>query len=214
MPDPLSPDHLLAAYQQGAFPMGDDRFGTQIRWYSPDPRTILPLDRFHVSRSLLKTARQGGYELVINQDFPATLSGCAARAETWITRPIARAYQHLHDLGWAHSAEIRGPDGQLAGGMYGIAIGKAFFGESMFSDRTGGSKMALGAMIAVLKDAGFTLFDTQFLTDHLASLGAVEIRRDDYLEHLATAVLTKTRWQPPTGAISVYSALQRISQRS
>jgi leucyl/phenylalanyl-tRNA---protein transferase len=214
MRDVLAPDVLLNAYAQGAFPMGDNRRPGKIDWYSPDPRAILPPDRFHVSRSLLKTTRQGGYQLVINQDFAATVSGCAARAETWITEPIAAAYQRLHDLGWAHSAEVRGPDGQLAGGMYGIAIGRAFFGESMFSDRTGGSKMALGAMISVLKDAGFTLFDTQFLTDHLASLGAIEITRNAYLAALAKAVNPATRWQPPVGDIPVYSALQRTSQTS
>jgi leucyl/phenylalanyl-tRNA---protein transferase len=214
MRDVLAPEALLNAYVQGAFPMGDNRRPGKIDWYSPDPRGIMPLDGFKASHSLKKTARQGGYKLVFNQDFTGIVAGCAARSETWITPAIAAAYERLHHLGWAHSAEVRRPDGQLAGGMYGLAIGRAYFGESMFSAETGGSKMALGATVAVLKNAGFIVFDTQFLTDHLASLGGIEVSRARYIALLDAAVEPPVRWVPPAGETEVYSVLQRISQTS
>ncbi|MEO8531734.1 MAG: leucyl/phenylalanyl-tRNA--protein transferase, partial [Deltaproteobacteria bacterium] len=142
--DELSPEVLLAAYMRGYFPMGADGEPGVIRWYDPNPRGVMPIGGFHASRSLIKHARQGQFLLTINRDFSAVMAGCAARDDTWITAEIFAAYHRLYDLGFAHSAEARAPDGRLIGGMYGVAIGTAFFGESMFSAETGGSKMALG----------------------------------------------------------------------
>jgi leucyl/phenylalanyl-tRNA--protein transferase len=212
--DELSPEVLLSAYARGYFPMGSDDEPGVIRWYDPNPRGVMPIDGFHVSRSLLRHAKRRDFTLTLNRDFAAVVDGCAARDTTWITGEIKAAYTRLHDIGYAHSAEVRCPDGALVGGMYGVAIGRAFFGESMFSAETGGSKMALGGMAALLGDAGFTLFDTQFLTSHLASLGGIEIRRATYKRLLATADKNPERWHAPTKDYSVAALLQRISQTS
>lgn len=179
---------VLAAYRAGFFPMGDDR--GEIGWYNPDPRAIFELDRIAVSRSLRKTITRRIFEVRVNTAFAETMQACAARHDedgTWITPDIHRVYHELHQLGWAHSLETWRDD-QLAGGLYGVAIGGAFFGESMFHRQTDASKVALVALGERLRQRGFTLLDAQFLTPHLESLGAIEIRRHDYLQRLSAAI--------------------------
>jgi leucyl/phenylalanyl-tRNA--protein transferase len=182
----LTPDLLIRAYASGVFPMADCRDG-RIRWYAPDPRAVIPLDAFHVPRSLRQTVRKGLFQVTINADFPGVIHACAAREETWISREIERAYTDLHQLGVAHSVEAW-REGRLAGGLYGVALGGAFFGESMFSRETDASKVALVALVEQLRTRGFVLLDTQFITSHLARFGAVEIPRHDYEHRLAGAL--------------------------
>lgn len=182
----LTPELLVRAYCSGVFPMADRRDGP-IHWYAPDPRAIIPLDAFHVSRSLRRTIARGIFDVTVNADFPAVMRACAGRAETWISEEIIRAYTELHRLGLAHSVETwRG--GRLAGGVYGVALGGAFFGESMFSRETNASKVALVAVLERLRECGFTLMDVQYQTPHLARFGAVEIPRREYERRLAAAL--------------------------
>lgn len=171
----------------GVFPMAAARDDPEIHWIDPDRRGVLPLDRFHISRSLARRIRRGGYQADFNSDFPAVLRACANRPETWINAEIHDLYIALHRLGHAHSQEIL-IDGQLVGGVYGVVLGRAFFGESMFSTATDASKLALAHLVARLRAGGFSLFDTQFITPHLASLGAVEISRADYHRRLMRAL--------------------------
>ena len=175
----LTPELLVRAYCAGIFPMGDSR-RRQIRWYAPDPRAIFPLESFHVPRSLRRTIRRGTFEIRVNTAFGEVIRACAARRETWISAEIIRAYSELHALGLAHSVEAW-HGGALAGGLYGVALGGAFFGESMFTRVRDASKVALAALVERLRDRGFVLLDTQFLTEHLARFGAVEIPRNEYL---------------------------------
>lgn len=182
----LTPELLLRAYAAGFFPMAEDRSGP-IAWYSPDPRAIIPLDRFKVSRSLRQRVQKGQLEICINTSFAAVMRRCAARDDTWISDEIIEAYCRLFDMGHAHSVETW-QYGQLVGGLYGVTLGGAFFGESMFSQVTDASKIALWYLVRRLLERGFLLLDTQFLTPHLASLGACEISRDDYLGMLHEAV--------------------------
>jgi leucyl/phenylalanyl-tRNA--protein transferase len=172
--------------------MADDR-GGRIRWYAPDPRAIIPLDAFHVPRSLRQTVRTRLFEVTVNADFPAVIRACAEREETWISAEIERAYTELHRLGLAHSVETW-RDGRLAGGLYGVALGGAFFGESIFSRETDASKVALVALVERLRARGFVLLDTQFLTPHLARFGAVEIPRAEYERRLAAALRLAPRF--------------------
>lgn len=185
-PSILDPAFLLNAYRQGFFPMADSQTG-EIRWYSPDPRGILELDGLVISRSLRRTLRRGVYEIRTDTAFESVISHCRERAETWISDVILQSYLALHRLGHAHSVEAW-MDGRLAGGLYGVAIGGAFFGESMFSHERDASKCALVHLVERLKTRGFCLLDTQFLTPHLASLGATEISRREYLQRLEEAV--------------------------
>ena len=182
----LTPELLLQAYAAGFFPMAEDRSGP-IAWYSPDPRAIIPLDRFRVSRSLRQRARIGQLEIRINTSFAGVMRRCAARDETWISGEIIEAYCQLFDMGHAHSVETW-QHGRLVGGLYGVTLGGAFFGESMFSQVADASKIALWSLVRMLTERGFLLLDTQFLTPHLASLGACEISRDEYLCMLHEAV--------------------------
>ena len=175
----LTPELLVRAYCAGIFPMGDSR-RRQIRWYAPDPRAIIPLESFHVPRSVGRTIRRGTFEVRVNTAFGEVIRACAARRETWISAEIIRAYSELHALGLAHSVEAW-QSGALAGGLYGVALGGAFFGESMFTRVRDASKVALAALVERLRARGFVLLDTQFLTEHLARFGAVEIPRDEYL---------------------------------
>ena len=175
----LTPELLVRAYCAGIFPMGDSRH-RQIRWYAPDPRAIIPLESFHVPRSLGRTIRRGTFDVRVNTAFGEVIRACAARRETWISAEIIRAYSELHALGLAHSVEAW-QSGALAGGLYGVALGGAFFGESMFTRVRDASKVALAALVERLRARGFVLLDTQFLTEHLARFGAVEIPRDEYL---------------------------------
>lgn len=183
----LTPDLLLRAYAIGIFPMAEHRLDTEIFWVDPKRRGILPLDGFHISRSLARRIRTSPYQITINRDFSGVVQGCADRVETWISAEISAHYHALHRDGHAHSIEIwDGPD--LVGGVYGVVLGAAFFGESMFSRRTDASKMALAYLVDRLNLGGFTLFDTQFLTPHLESLGGQEISRAEYRRRLEPAV--------------------------
>ena len=183
----LTPELLLHAYCSGVFPMAETAEDTSVFWVDPEKRGIIPLDGFHVSKSLRKRLLSGKYEFTLNTCFSFVLDACANRDETWINPSIRARYNELHNLGFAHSIEVW-KDGDLAGGLYGVSIGSVFFGESMFSTMTDGSKLALVALVARLKAGGFTLLDTQFLTDHLATMGGVEIERKDFKSKLATAL--------------------------
>ena len=183
----LTPELMLRAYAAGIFPMSDGAHDPDIFWVDPQTRGIFPLNAFHVSRSLARRMRKGGYEIAINRDFAGTVRACADRPETWINPDIFATYLGLHAQGYAHSVEIW-MDGELAGGVFGVALGAAFFGESMFSRRTDGSKLALVHLVGRLRAGGFQLFDTQFTTDHLMSLGAIDVARSDYRRRLHLAV--------------------------
>ena len=182
----LQPRTLLRAYRAGVFPWFDE--GDPILWWSPNPRAIFELDEFHVSRRLARTLRSGRLRATIDRDFAAVIRGCADREEgTWITTGMIEAYERLHRLGHAHSVEAWAGD-ELAGGIYGVALGGFFAGESMFTRIRDGSKVALAYLVTHLRRRGFALFDIQMLTDHTASLGAVEIPRKHYLARLKQAL--------------------------
>jgi len=186
---PLTTDVLVAAYSSGIFPMDVD--GT-IRWFSPDPRAIIELDEFHVSKTLAQRCRQGRFEIRLNTRFEEVMRACADRPTgTWISEAVVRAYVRLHRRGLAHSVESWQGD-ELAGGLYGVALGGAFFGESMFTRRTDASKVALVALVERMRERGFALLDVQFMTGHLARFGAREIPREAYLERLEAAVGIET----------------------
>jgi leucyl/phenylalanyl-tRNA--protein transferase len=183
----LDPRLLLHGYASGIFPMADSRDATELFWVEPRTRAIIPLDDFHMSRSLRRTIRSGRFAATLDRDFAQVVAGCADRQETWINADIERAMHALHASGHAHSVEVW-TDGRLAGGIYGVKLGRAFFGESMFSRVTDGSKVALAWLVARLKVGGFTLLDCQFMTPHLASLGAVNVPRQDYVALLSAAL--------------------------
>ncbi len=191
----LTPDLLLRAYGTGLFPMAESADATELRWIDPAQRGIFPLDGFHISRSLRKHLLRADYSVTVNTDFAGVMRACADRPETWINAEILALYQALHLRGLAHSLEVW-QDGTLSGGVYGVAHGGAFFGESMFSRRTNGSKTALAWLVHRLHAGGFALFDTQFLTPHLASLGAVQIPRNAYRKRLAAALLVPSSFTP------------------
>lgn len=188
---------LLRAYAYGVFPMAEGADDGEIYWVDPDMRGILPLDGFHAPRSLRKTVRRAPFEIAIDRDFDAVVAGCAEattdRPQTWINGEIRRLYGELHAMGYAHSVECR-RDGALVGGLYGVRVGGAFFGESMFSRVTDASKVALVHLIARLRAGGFTLLDTQFTTEHLRRFGAIEIPRNEYRTRLAHAVATRAEF--------------------
>ncbi len=183
----LTPEMLLQAYRMGVFPMAEGRDDPNIYWFDPPRRGILPLRGFHLSRSLRRRLRQAPFAMTLNRDFAGVIAGCAARDETWINAEIARLFTALHLQGHAHSLEVWEGD-TLVGGVYGLAIGGLFCGESMFSRRTDASKLALACLVTHLDACGFRLFDTQYLTDHLASLGGVEVSRTAYHTQLAPAL--------------------------
>ena len=188
----LCPERLLRAYCSGVFPWYDE--GWPVCWWSPDPRCIFEFERFHVSRRLARTLRSGKFQVTRNQAFDEVIRGCADREEgTWITRDMIEAYERLHRLGWAHSVEAW-CDGRLAGGVYGVALGGFFAGESMFHRVNDGSKVALAHLVDHLQCQGFQLFDTQMPTDHTLRMGAVEIPRATYLDRLKKALQCKTRF--------------------
>lgn len=208
----LTPELLLHAYSVGVFPMSEHRDDPEIFWVDPKRRGILPLDGFHISRSLAKRIRNGGFSITINRDFAGVVAGCADRPDTWINGEIFDRYMDLHRIGHAHSLEVRHGD-ELVGGVYGVSLGAAFFGESMFSRRRDASKVALAYLVDRLRQGGFALCDTQFLTDHLASLGAIEISRAAYRRQLRDAMEGSgdfTRPQTP----APHSLLQRMTQTS
>jgi leucyl/phenylalanyl-tRNA--protein transferase len=216
--DPLDPETLLQAYAMGIFPMAEGREDPEIHWVDPRRRGIMPLDGFHISRSLARTLRQTPLTVTVDQDFDAVVSACAERPETWISHRIQHLYGQLHRRGFAHSIEVRdGP--ALVGGVYGVTLGGAFFGESMFSRVTDASKIALAHTVHRLRAGGFQLFDTQFLTPHLASLGGVEITRADYHRRLATALATPANFLPPgyspsTGSVATSGRMQDSTHTS
>jgi len=183
----LTPELLLGAYAAGVFPMAETRDDPTVYWVDPRERGVLPFDGFHLSRSLARRMRQGSYRATLNIGFEQILDGCADRDETWINATIRDLMLELHTRGYAHAFGIW-QDDRLIGGMYGLTIGGAFFGESMFSNATDGSKMALAWAVDHLRRCGFALFDTQFLTPHLASLGAIEISRAQYHALLQPAI--------------------------
>jgi leucyl/phenylalanyl-tRNA--protein transferase len=182
---------LLMAYRSGIFPMADSRDDEEIYWVEPRERAVIPLDRFRLSRSLAKAIRQDRFRVTCNADFDGVIAACAAprpgHPESWISERIAASYRALHLAGHAHSLECW-QDGELAGGLYGVGFEHAFCGESMFSHATDASKVALAWLVALLRHAGYRLLDCQFMTEHLASLGAVPISRGHYLERLTEAV--------------------------
>ena len=186
VPD-ISVETLLMAYASGVFPMADSRDDAEVYWVDPKMRGILPLDGFHVARSLARTIRQERFDVTLDDDFEGVVSGCAARDKTWINHTIVGLYRQLHRLRLAHSVEVW-EDGALVGGVYGVTMGRAFFGESMFSRTRDASKVALAYAVALLRSRGYALFDTQFLTEHLASLGTVEIPRAAYHARLRRAL--------------------------
>ena len=183
----LDPDLLLRAYSIGVFPMSDGRDAQDLYWVEPRRRAILPLDGFHLSRSLRKTLRSGRFEITRDTAFPEIIRLCAERQDTWINAEIEASYIRLHEAGRAHSIEVW-EEGELAGGLYGVRLGAAFFGESMVSLRRDASKVALASLVARLIVGNFQLLDCQFMTPHLKSLGAVEIDQTAYLALLASAL--------------------------
>ncbi len=182
----ITPELLIAAYSQGYFPMADPGSG-EILWYSPDPRTIIELDHLRISRSLRQTIRKARFAVQTNTSFERVMRACADRPETWISEEIVQSYLRLFKAGVAHSVECWTSDG-LAGGLYGVALGGAFFGESMFSRERDASKVALVWLVDHLRERGYRLLDTQFTTEHLRRLGASEIPRDEYLRRLRDAI--------------------------
>jgi leucyl/phenylalanyl-tRNA--protein transferase len=190
----LTPDLLVRAYVNGIFPMGDDRTGA-VRWYSPDPRAHLPLDDFHVPHNLRRRVRRREFAVTSNRAFGEVIRACADRDRTWITPRVIEAYEALHERGAAHSVEAWADD-TLAGGLYGVALGGAFFGESMFFRVSNASKVALVHLVRQLRAGGFRLLDTQYSTEHLERFGVVEIPRADYLDRLDTALSVDTTWWP------------------
>ena len=181
----IEPELLLQGYRFGVFPMAmaDD----SIEWFSPDPRAIIPLDSFHVPHALRRLSRRNTFEIKIDNDFTKVIEACAEREDTWINREIIESYTRLHEFGYAHSVEAWAR-GKLAGGLYGVALGGAFFGESMFHRVTDASKIALVALVRHLRAHKFALLDTQWLTPHLVQFGGIEIPRSQYLRILRRAV--------------------------
>lgn len=184
----LTPEVIVRAYAGGVFPMAETATDSEIHWFEPKRRGILPIEAFHASRSLARTRRRGGFRFSCDGDFAGVVRACADRPVTWINAEIFGVFEALHGLGLAHSIEVRSPDGALAGGVYGLALGGAFFAESMVSRVTDGSKLALAELMARLARGGFRLVDTQYLTPHLASLGGIEIPRHQYRALLAEAL--------------------------
>ncbi|MBW6507639.1 MAG: leucyl/phenylalanyl-tRNA--protein transferase [Rhodobacteraceae bacterium] len=208
----LTPELLLGGYASGIFPMAMSRDAPDLHWFDPPRRGVMPLHGLHVSRSLRRRVLRWNYLVRVNRSFSAVVAACADRDETWINADLAEVYQSLHLAGHAHCVEIW-QDGGLAGGIFGVALGGAFFGESMFSRRTDASKLAMVWLVDRLLRAGFTLFDTQYLTPHLASLGGIEIPRAHYVAQLGAALRLRADFTAPPPA-TPQSVLQRISQIS
>jgi leucyl/phenylalanyl-tRNA--protein transferase len=193
----LTPELVLAAYARGLFPMAERRDDPHLYWVSPEKRGVIPLDGFHIPHRLARTVRSGRFTVTSDRAFTEVMQGCATpgieRPETWINAEILRLYTALAASGHAHSVECW-RDGRLAGGLYGVRLGGAFFGESMFSRERDASKVALVSLVETLRRGGFTLLDTQFLTSHLARFGAVEVPREHYLKLLESALSRDAVW--------------------
>ena len=188
----LTAELLLKGYSMGVFPMAENRESPSIQWIDPHDRGVIPLDGLHISRSLRKTLLRSSYQVRLNHDFAGTVRACASREETWLNDVLLSAYNDLHARGYAHSLEIW-QDDEMIGGIYGVGLGAAFFGESMFSRRRDGSKIALAWLTARLRYGGYTLLDTQFMTDHLRTMGAIEIPRAEYQDRLRRALISIAR---------------------
>jgi leucyl/phenylalanyl-tRNA--protein transferase len=187
----LDPRLLLQGYAMGIFPMADSRTADEVFWVEPRTRAVIPIHGFHLSHSLKRTIRSGKFAVTLDTSFQDVVQACADREETWINADIERAVLALHRLGHAHSIEVwtaGDPSSELVGGLYGVKLGRAFFGESMFSRVTDASKVALAWLVARLKAGSYTLLDCQFMTEHLASMGAVPVAKEDYSALLATAL--------------------------
>lgn len=209
----ITPQILLRAYAAGVFPMAQSRHDRAIYWMDPKFRGILPMGSLHLSRSLRRRLRAEPFEIRIDSDFEGVLEGCADRPDTWINAQIHDLYVALHRLGHAHSLETW-EGGRLVGGVYGVALGAAFFGESMFSRSRDASKVALTHLMARLVASGFMLFDTQFVTDHLLRMGAIEIPREEYHRLLARAMTRQAASLPQSPPLSPEAAIQLSSQTS
>jgi leucyl/phenylalanyl-tRNA---protein transferase len=181
----IDPDLLLQGYRLGVFPMATN--DDSIEWFSPDPRAVLPLEDFHVPHALRRLVRRKPFEIIFDKAFSEVIQACAQRENTWINREIIESYTKLHELGHAHSVEAW-KEGRLAGGLYGVALGGAFFGESMFYRVTDASKIALVALVEHLRARKFVLLDTQWLTPHLQQFGGIQISRSHYLRLLRSVV--------------------------
>ena len=197
----LTPEVLVHAYCAGLFPMGDPDTGA-VRWYAPDPRGILPLEDFHVPDSLARIVRQGRFHVTTNRAFDRVIEGCADRERTWITPRLLRVYKALHRAGPACSVEAWADDGTLAGGLYGVALKGAFFGESMFFRRSNASKVALVHLVRRMNRRGYRLLDTQYGNPHLEQFGGVEIPRADYQRRLGHALRADVTWSGPSPTAS------------
>lgn len=212
----VTPDLLLRAYGAGVFPMAESRDSDRLYWLDPALRGVLPLDAgFHLPRRLRRTALSGRFTVTADRDFAGVIRGCAepapGRTDTWINPEIERLFTELHHRGAAHSIETW-QDGELVGGLYGVDLGGAFFGESMFSRVTDASKVALVHLVARLRLCGFVLLDTQFLTSHLARFGAVEIPKAEYRRRLAAALEAPARWQPDLPAERIAQEIRRLRE--
>ena len=212
----ITPDLMLRAYRHGLFPMAETRRGDRLYWLDPERRGVLPLGCFHLPRRLLRTVLSGGFEITADRDFAATIAGCATsapgREDTWINPQIEALFVELHRMGVAHSVECR-RDGKLVGGLYGVALGGVFFGESMFSTVRDASKVALVHLVARLRVLGFRLLDTQFVTAHLAQFGAVEIPRDAYRMQLAAGLAAPARWMAEIDPAMINSEIRALAAR-
>lgn len=213
MAEALTPELLLAGYATGIFPMAERRDDPELFWVDPARRGVFPLESFHVSRSLSRRIRRGDFAVTADTDFAAVVEGCADRPETWINAPIRALYLALHERGHAHSVEVWAGT-ELAGGVFGVALGGAFFGESMFSRRTDASKVALAHLVGRLREGGFRLFDTQFQTAHLKSLGCEEVSRATYRRLLNAALAVEARFGPPGPVVPDQGMMQRNAQTS
>jgi leucyl/phenylalanyl-tRNA--protein transferase len=213
----LTPEMLLDVYASGLFPMAEDRDDRGLFWVDPERRGVMPLDAFHVPRRLARTVRADAFEVVADRDFAAVIGACAepapGRPRTWINDEIIRLYLGLHRLGHAHSVECR-LEGRLVGGLYGVSLGAAFFGESMFSRARDASKVALVHLVARLRRGGFRLLDAQFITAHLAQFGAIEVSRAEYRRLLRRALAQQADFYRAPAALSGAEVLQSITQTS
>lgn len=209
----VNPALVLRAYAAGVFPMADSAEADEVFWVDPRKRGVLPLDQFHLSRSLRRRLMRGGYRIAVDRAFDQVLNACADRSETWINGTIRELYSGLHRMGHAHSVEVW-IDDELAGGLYGVRLGGAFFGESMFSHARDASKIALTHLVARLRAGGFTLLDTQFTTPHLEAMGARTVSKAKYHEMLDTALARQADFHALPAAAPPQEVVQLITHRS
>lgn len=209
----VTPEMLLSSYAQGLFPMAIDAGDPQLHWFDPPARGIFPVGGVHASRSLLRTLRQTRFRVTTNLDLSAVIQGCSDRAETWLNEPLTALYLRLHETGHCHSVELW-EDETLVGGLFGVTLGSAFFGETMFSRRPNASKLALLWLDDHLLRSGFELFDTQYLTPHLASMGGQQVSRHEYRRRLRKAIAHEAQFGelPFPDAAELLQRLQRRSQ--